>query len=120
MDRKTRILLVDDDPDFLDSTRRMLESAGYEVAVARGEGEALIKLEAKRPDLLVLDVMMSEWDSGFQLMWHLKMEERYEDLPEDEEYLPVDGYLVKPVTVEKLLRTVEWILEHAERPVGSR
>jgi len=136
MDRPARILVVDDDPDFLDSTRIMLQSSSYRVAVAAGEEEALAEIEAERPDLLILDVMMSKRDSGFQLARSLKSDQRYRAIPilmvtavdkevgldfarhakrayhtpEEEAYLPADDYLVKPVTTAKLLGSVRRVL----------
>ena len=136
MNQAARILIVDDDPDFLDSTRSMLEGASYRVSVAPGEDEALIEIEAERPDLLILDVMMSQWNSGFRFMWKLKADARYRSIPtlivtgvdkevhmdfaqpanklhrdsDEEAYLPVAGYIVKPVTISVLLDKVAQIL----------
>lgn len=141
MTQPPKILVVDDDPDFLDSTRAMLEGNSYQVAVAPGEDEALAEIEAEMPDLLILDVMMSRLSSGFQLMWELKADDRYKAIPilivtgvdkevcldfarhansahrtpDDEAYLPVDGYIVKPVTTSDLLKTVGRILGRAEK-----
>lgn len=145
MTQPPKILVVDDDPDFLDSTRVMLEGNSYRVAVAPGENEALAEIEAEMPDLLILDVMMARWDSGFHLMWELKADDRYKAIPilivtgvdkevclhfarhvnsahrtlDDEAYLPVDGYIVKPVTTTDLLRTVERILVRAGKQTAS-
>ena len=141
MSQSAKILVVDDDPDFLDSTRSMLESASYRVSVAPGEAEALVDIEAERPDLLILDVMMEEWNSGFRLMWKLKSDERYKSIPilmvtgvdkevhmdfardanksyrtpEEEAYLPVAGYIVKPLTTAALLGRLKQILGQAEK-----
>lgn len=146
MVRPTRILVVDDDPDFLDSVRTMLESNSYQVAVAPGEDEALAAMEAEKPDLLILDVIMARWDSGFQLLWKLKTDDRYGEMPvlmvtgvdtetgmdfarhvntahrtpDDEAYLPVDGYIVKPVKTDQLLRAVERILRRRAKQPSVR
>ena len=53
----------------------MLESNSYQVAVAPGEDEALAAMEAEKPDLLILDVIMARWDSGFQLLWKPKTDQ---------------------------------------------
>ena len=145
MVRPAKILVVDDDPDFLDSVRTMLENNSYQVAVAPGEDEALGAMEAENPDLLILDVMMSKSSSGFQLMWELKADERYRAIPilivtgvdrrvrfdfarhasaasrtpDEKAYLPVDGYIVKPVRTTELLRSVKRILERAGKQVAS-
>ena len=146
MVRPTKILVVDDDPDFLDSIRTMLESNSHQVAVAPGEDEALAAMEAEKPDLLILDVIMARWDSGFQLLWKLKTDYRYGEIPvlmvtavdtetgidfarhvntayrapDDEAYLPVDGYILKPVKTDQLLRAVERILRRAAKRTGTR
>ena len=146
MDGSARILVVDDDPDFLASMRPILESDFYRVAVAPGEEEAFAEIEADKPDILILDVIMSEWDSGFQLMWRLKRDERYEDIPilmvtgvdrefqmsfarhadsasrtpDEEACLPVEHYLVKPVKANELLGSVKRILRQAQKRAAVR
>ena len=145
MTQPPKILVVDDDPEFLDSTRVMLEGNSYRVAVAPGEDEALAEMEAEPPDLLILDVMMSKLSSGFQLMWELKADKRYKAIPilivtgvdkevcldfarhanstyralDDQRYLPVDGYMVKPVTTSDLLGAVQRILGRAEKQAAT-
>jgi len=107
--------------------------------VAASPEEALAQMEGEKPDLLILDVMMSEWDSGFKLLWKLRARpsggtipvlmitgvdkqmgvdfarHACTGLPEDEEYLPVDGYLEKPVTAALLLKNVGWALRNSGR-----
>jgi two-component system alkaline phosphatase synthesis response regulator PhoP len=55
---KKKILLVDDDPDFVEAVRVIVESGGYEVRVAYDGQEGLEAVAAEKPDLIVLDVMM--------------------------------------------------------------
>jgi CheY-like chemotaxis protein len=62
---KKKILLVDDDTDFLEMHAAVLENRGYAVVTARSSQEGLAKLEDHRPDVVVLDVMMERFDSGF-------------------------------------------------------
>jgi len=146
MSEQAKILVVDDDPDFLDSTRIMLESESYRVALAADEEEALGEIEAETPDLLILDVMMSRLDSGFQFMWRLKRDDRYKAipilmvtgvddavhidfardanpatrLPGAEDYLPVEDYIVKPAKMSELLSSVKRILERADKGAPSK
>ena len=54
-----RIVIVDDDPDFLEYTRIVLRSAGYQVDVATGAAEGLALIRLVVPDLIISDVMMS-------------------------------------------------------------
>jgi CheY-like chemotaxis protein len=60
-----RVLIVDDDPDFLEMHSTVLKNRGYEITTARSAKECLEKLDAERPDLVVLDVMMEKFDAGF-------------------------------------------------------
>ncbi len=60
-----RILIVDDDTDLLDGQRLFLESLGYEVATAKSLEEGIERVEAAAPDLILADLMMEHYDSGF-------------------------------------------------------
>jgi DNA-binding response OmpR family regulator len=77
---KEYILIVDDDPDFVETVSMLLESRGYEVGKAYDafEGEASIK--KRRPDLLVLDVMMPK-KSGYEFCKELKANTWTKDIP---------------------------------------
>jgi len=66
------ILLVDDDPDFLEQNRGVLAGAGYRVSCFSNSQEALQAAEGERPDLLVSDLMMKALDSGFTLARTIK------------------------------------------------
>ncbi|UCG11176.1 MAG: response regulator, partial [Deltaproteobacteria bacterium] len=74
------VLIVDDDPDLVETVCMMLEDKGYEVGKAYDgvEGEEAIK--ERRPDLLVLDVMMPRKD-GYQLCSELKADSKTKDIP---------------------------------------
>ena len=61
------VLVVDDDPDFVEITRTVLASNGYEVSSASNGQEALEAMRATRPDLVLLDVMMSNVLDGLDL-----------------------------------------------------
>jgi CheY-like chemotaxis protein len=78
---KTKILLVDDDQDFLRSTQVSLESNGYEVITASDGKEGYIKLNEEKPDFLVLDVMMDTNLEGYNLLHRIKQEPEYKKLP---------------------------------------
>lgn len=58
MAEKKKILLVDDDPDFVEAVRVIVESGGYDVRVAYDGQEGLDAVAEEKPDLIVLDVMM--------------------------------------------------------------
>jgi CheY-like chemotaxis protein len=74
-----KVLLVDDDKDFLDMHTAVLEHRGYEVITARSSKECMEVLDDARPDIVILDVMMEQFDSGFKASENIK--QKYKDLP---------------------------------------
>ena len=67
-----KIMLVDDDPDFLEPIKMVLESHNYTVETANSEEGAIKLMETFKPDLAVFDLMMDNYDSGFILSHKLK------------------------------------------------
>lgn len=124
MNEKKRILIVDDDPDFAAAIAKILTTAQYEVEKAGSLQEGMKAVEEKRPDLILLDVMMEKYDDGFNMCYDLKHDERYKHIPvvmitavtevtglkfspeTDGEYLQSEGYLRKPINPEVLLEKV--------------
>ena len=129
---KGKILIIDDDPDVALATRMCLEGAGYEVDEARNSDEGLKKIKANRPDLIVLDVMMDTTTEGFQTALKLRSKSSdsefadYQDIPiimltaihsttpvrfaPDEEYLPVEEFVEKPIDPDTFLPKVEKLI----------
>lgn len=70
-----KVLVADDEPAMQGVLRLILEDAGYDVQVAYDGGEALDKIEAGAPDLLILDLMMPGMD-GWQVLEHLREREK--------------------------------------------
>lgn len=66
------ILIVDDDPDILESLRVVLEANNYVAATARSGEEGLRLYRAMKPDLLIIDLMMEEIDAGTSLVKELR------------------------------------------------
>ena len=75
-----KILIVDDDKDYLLAAQLTLEAESFEVATAQGASEATEKMQEQRPDLILLDVMMPEKD-GFTFCDELKASPEYSDVP---------------------------------------
>lgn len=123
-----KILLVDDDPDFVEATKIVLESAPYDVAVAYNGDEALDRVGEVNPDLIILDIIMPEQD-GFKVCEALKSDPELSKIPvimltslsqrmgetafsvTDGMMLEADDYVDKPVTPDELLKRVEKFLE---------
>jgi len=122
------ILVIDDDPDFLDSTRLVLTKAGLEVDTALTPDEGLRKVRDAAPDLVVLDVMMPSGYEGFDVARTIREQLQLRDLPiviltsihdskdvpyrfaPDEQYLPVDVFLDKPTPPDELVAKIEELL----------
>jgi acetoin utilization protein AcuC len=119
-----RILIVDDDSDFVRSTRRVLQPHGYQVSGESDSGEALALMERSRPDLLLLDGSMREGSDGSDLVERMSRSKHLSDVPvvlitsmpatsgaleERAEHLP---WLSKPVEPDTLL---EVAAEHTTR-----
>lgn len=123
-----KVLVIDDDPDFLDATRIMLEKGQFEVEVASNADEGLAKVKSTSPDLVVLDVMMPNDYEGFEVARAIREELKLTKLPlvilsaiherkqvpyrfaADATYLPVDVFLDKPVDTARLVDTVKELL----------
>jgi len=124
MEKKGKILLVDDDVDFVESTKIILESKPYEVIVAYEGDEGLRKAREENPDLIILDVIMPVKD-GFTAAEQLKKDPQLSKIPVimltafaamgGETSIPVsrgftletEDYIDKPISPEALLAKVE-------------
>ena len=124
MEKKAKILLVDDDIDFVESTRIVLESSSYEVIVALEGNEGLRKAYEEEPDLILLDIIMPVKD-GFSVAEQLKKDPQLSKIPtlmltsfsarRGETAIPVsrgfaldvEDYIEKPVTPDELLARIE-------------
>ncbi len=130
-----KILIIDDDPDFVLALRVPLEARGFAVEEAGSAEEGIQKVLSVRPDLVILDVMMPAGYEGFDVARAIREQHGLKDLPiviltslhdkhqvpyrfaPDETYLPVDVFLDKPVKAEALVKTVEDLLgERREEP----
>lgn len=121
---KRYILVVDDDPDFVETVCMMLESKGYEVGKAYDGIEGEDSIKKRRPDLLVLDVMMPR-KNGYVLCSELKRNKETKDIPvilltavgeavPTTTYSHADGmateaedYIPKPVDTQTLFEAIE-------------
>ena len=74
-------MIVDDDYDFLEINRMILERAGYRVVTAAEPKQALVRMEEEKPDLVITDLMMTSLDSGFFFARTIKEDPRYAGIP---------------------------------------
>jgi len=77
---KAKILIIDDDEDYRASTRALLEGEGYDVLEAPCGREGLDAARAKRPDLIILDIMMESPVEGYSVVQAIKYRNEYGDL----------------------------------------
>ena len=80
MASKGKILIVDDDPDFVKTIKMVLLSDGYEVVVANDGKQGLEKVKESRPDLVLLDVMMESLFEGFSFLGTLRTAPEFDDI----------------------------------------
>ena len=78
---KKNILMIDDDKDFVLSTKTFLEGRGYIVETAHNGTDGWEKIKAGKPDLLVLDIMMDTDNEGFNLAYKIKENEKTKKIP---------------------------------------
>jgi Lrp/AsnC family transcriptional regulator for asnA, asnC and gidA len=120
------ILLVDDDPDFVEVVRTVLAAEGLEVTAASDGEEALASMRVTRPDLVVLDIMMRGVLDGLRTGQEMRSDGGLRDVPilmvssitdsvfaklvPKHEELPADNFLVKPVEPSVLVAEVKRLL----------
>jgi DNA-binding response OmpR family regulator len=123
------ILIVDDDPDFVDITKAILETRQYRVRSAQNPDEGYAKLDEEVPDFLILDIMMGRGAGGFILARKIRQDSRFDHVPIlmltsmteqtgfnfpgeriSDKFLPVDDYVEKGVEPQVLLEKIEQLL----------
>jgi two-component system alkaline phosphatase synthesis response regulator PhoP len=120
-----KVLMIDDDPEFVEAITNILDAKGYDVVSANNGKEGVAKAKAEKPDIILLDVMMTTKSEGFDVAREMHNEEALKGTPivmltgirkemslpfgfePDEDWLPVKGVLEKPVKPEVLLKTIE-------------
>ena len=120
-----KVLIIDDDVEYVEAITNLLDAKGYEVKSASNGTDGVAKAKAERPDLILLDVMMTTKSEGFNVARALHADEalrvtpvimitgvrREMNLPfgfePDGDWLPVKAVLEKPVKPEVLLRTIQ-------------
>jgi CheY-like chemotaxis protein len=131
---KPKVLVIDDDRDLVASVKITLEANGYEVHSAENGTEGLRLVKEVHPDLIILDVMMDSITEGFQVSYQLKSKDPNSEYREfshipilmltgisqkthmkfspqaDEDYLPVEKFMEKPIRLETLLERVKKLI----------
>ncbi len=123
-----KILVIDDEPNIRDVLTTILKGK-YDVKEAANREEGTKALKEFVPDLVVLDVMMEEYDSGFEMAREIKYDKQlnhakilmltsvdtkmkidFKETAGDQYWLPVDDYVVKPIRPQEILTKVEELI----------
>ncbi len=131
-----KVLVIDDDSDFRTSVRVLLESRGYEVLEAASGHEGLRMVLERKPDVILLDIMMETTSEGYGVTYSLKYADEYaafrnipvlmissiEESPDERfpmspevEMIRPDRYLSKPLDIPRFLELVEKSVAPARR-----
>ena len=123
------VLIIDDDPDFVEITKEILETKQYQVRSALNPDDGFASLEKEIPDFLILDIMMGRGAGGFVLARKIRKDSRFNKMPIlmltsmteqtgfdfpgqriNEKFLPVDDYVEKGIEPQVLLDKIEKLL----------
>jgi CheY-like chemotaxis protein len=131
MQIQKKILLIDDDEDFVEINRTILEKK-YDVSVAYSAQEGLEKAKSGMFDLIIVDLIMEERDSGFLFTYEIRNDPRLHHIPiilitsapkltgfnfdfqRDKDWLKVDDFIEKPVETQEFLRRIEKLLSQQQ------
>ena len=117
MDLNVKVLVVDDEPQFVAMVKMRLEANGYEVISTFNGNEGLKSAKQHRPDVILLDIMMPEKD-GYTMLRELRADEQIRDIPvivvsikpAMKDLFEIEGvidYIVKPFETEELLLRIK-------------
>ena len=131
---KAKIMMIDDDPDFVEGIRTILEKADYEVNVAHNPKDGFQALQSKSYDLLLLDIMMGRGAEGVALARKIRKDPKLKELPVliitgvreqiaflfpgqavHPNFVDVDELVEKPIEPNLLLEKVEALLKASKK-----
>lgn len=129
-----KVLIIDDDIDVVEAMKIALESVGYEIESAGDSDDGFTRLLEFKPDLLILDVMMTTITEGFNAAWEIRSTDEnsrfkdFRDIPilmisavsseqkmlfdpkKDEDFLPVNEFVEKPISPKVLIGKVKELI----------
>jgi CheY-like chemotaxis protein len=133
MEKGQKIVIVDDNTDFLFSMETFLQKNGFEVLTATDGKKGLDLIRKERPDLILLDIMMETLFSGFEVCKQIRSDDDLKDIPiigisamgdelkinyrqwPDYDYFKPDAFLDKPVDRQHLLRMIPEVIQKAKK-----
>lgn len=120
-----KVLIIDDDPEFVEAVTNLLDAKGYAVENASDSRRGIALARSRPPDIILLDVMMTTKSEGFDAARELHKDASLKEIPvimisgvrkemnlpfgfePDDDWLPVKAFLEKPVMPDVLLAAVE-------------
>lgn len=133
MEKSLKIVMVDDNRDFLFTMETFLQRNGFEVHSAEDGQRGMDLIRRERPDLIMLDIMMETLFSGFEVCKRVREDDALKDTPiigisgmgeeleidykqwPDYDYFRPDAFLDKPVDKQQLLRMIPEVIEKAKK-----
>jgi len=125
-----KILIVDDDADYVEATKLILEANGYEVVVAYDGQEGMEKAKSELPQAVLIDLMMNTINEGYDLVRSIRRDDTFKDVPlimisaahqtesfkdanfaPDEAWFPIDTFMDKPIDFKVLLELLDKLLK---------
>jgi len=128
-----KIMIVDDEPDFVSIVSKMLELEGYQVSGVNSGNDFFKRFQEENPDLVLMDIMMPE-TNGWDVCKKIKEDEKSQATPvamlsvrskeEDQEksfkYSHCDAHINKPINKQALLNTIDWLLLNVPKKHQAR
>jgi CheY-like chemotaxis protein len=133
MGKNVKIVMIDDNPDFLFTMETFLKKNDFEVLTAEDGQKGLELIRKERPDVVLLDIMMETLFSGFEVCKALRSDDDLEYIPiigisamgeeldinysqwPDYDYFRPDAFLDKPVDKQRLLRMIPEVIQKAQK-----
>ncbi len=117
-------MIIDDDPDFIEVTKLILEQVGFEVISASQAQTGFEMAQVEKPDLLIMDLVLESQDAGVKLAYRFRGDPHFQGLPiiiltaarspfgekSAKGHLPVDELMEKPLSPQDLIETVRRLL----------
>lgn len=133
MGENLKIVMIDDNADFLFTMETFLQRNGFEVQTADDGKKGMDLIKKERPDVILLDIMMETLFSGFEVCKQVRSDEDLRDIPiigisamgdeldinysqwPDYEYFRPDSFLEKPVDKQRLLQLIPEVIQKAQK-----
>ena len=133
-----KILIIDDDSDYVSALKTMLEAHSYSVTWAPDSAAGMEMIESDLPDIIILDIMMSTMGEGLHLAYRLKSDPEYAEIPiimltgiaqrtglkfdpsDDAEFIPVEDYMEKSTSPDDLCTHIARILKRQRGKKASK